>query len=264
MVLLAPRGEFTRGALEQKRIKKRVANALWKRVVAGTPALTWHATSELEVVQIHRMFPEAKHILVSEPLAEDARVELDEGPPGPLRAVFIGRISPMKNLTAALEALQLVLFPVDFEVHGPLEDAKYWATCKALAADLPPHVSFSYRGELLPGDVVTTFARHDVFLFPTLGESFGHVIAESLAGGCPVICSDQTPWSTLLESGGGWAISRPTARDLAGIVDGLAAGSAPQRLARRQRARAVYVNWLATRSVENVIASALVRTDRVE
>jgi glycosyltransferase involved in cell wall biosynthesis len=42
------------------------------------------------------------------------------------------------------------------------------------------------------------FSRYDAFVLPTLGENVGHVIAESLSASCPVICSDETPWTDLL------------------------------------------------------------------
>ena len=38
-----------------------------------------------------------------------------------------------------------------------------------------------------------------MFFLPTLGENFGHVIAES-----PVLISDQTPWRNLKNHGVGW------------------------------------------------------------
>ncbi|MGR5966571.1 glycosyltransferase [Bacillus cereus] len=46
-----------------------------------------------------------------------------------------------------------------------------------------------------------------LFLFPTFGENYGHVIVESLLAGCPVIISDQTPWKNLENEGAGWTIS---------------------------------------------------------
>jgi len=36
-----------------------------------------------------------------------------------------------------------------------------------------------------------------------LGENFCHVILESLAGGCPVLISDRTPWRRLVSKGAG-------------------------------------------------------------
>jgi glycosyltransferase involved in cell wall biosynthesis len=46
--------------------------------------------------------------------------------------------------------------------------------------------------------------QQDLFLFPTRGESFGHVIHEALRAGLPVLISDQTPWRRLEEQGVGW------------------------------------------------------------
>ena len=47
---------------------------------------------------------------------------------------------------------------------------------------------------------------HHVFLFPTLGENYGHVIQEALSAGCVTLISDRTPWQDLEESGVGAAI----------------------------------------------------------
>ncbi len=52
-----------------------------------------------------------------------------------------------------------------------------------------------------------TFRRYDAFIFPTLSENFGHVIAEALMVGCPVIISDQTPWTDVSHVEGGWSIA---------------------------------------------------------
>jgi glycosyltransferase involved in cell wall biosynthesis len=43
-----------------------------------------------------------------------------------------------------------------------------------------------------------------MFFFPTRGENYGHVIAESLSVGTPVLISDQTPWRELSSDGLGW------------------------------------------------------------
>lgn len=55
--------------------------------------------------------------------------------------------------------------------------------------------------------VIETFSKYDVFLFPTKGENYGHVIFEALAGGCIPIISDQTPWNDIEQAGCGKVIS---------------------------------------------------------
>ena len=44
-------------------------------------------------------------------------------------------------------------------------------------------------------------AANDLFFLPTRGENFGHVIAEALSVGTPVLISDQTPWRKLAAVG---------------------------------------------------------------
>lgn len=70
-------------------------------------------------------------------------------------------------------------------------------------AALPPNVQVSYRGPLRPHEVEPTLARYDAFLFPTLGENYGHVIREALSAGLPVLVSDRTPWRGLEAKGAG-------------------------------------------------------------
>jgi glycosyltransferase involved in cell wall biosynthesis len=43
-------------------------------------------------------------------------------------------------------------------------------------------------------------------LLPTFHENFGHVIMEAFQNACPVILSDQTPWSELEQNRLGWDI----------------------------------------------------------
>ena len=95
---------------------------------------------------------------------------------------------------------------MDFHVYGPAEDQAYWAECQSAAAALPRHVSFSYKGTLQAQQVAQKFAEYDLFLFPTLGENFGHVIAEALSAGLPVLLSNNTPWRDLEQKKLGWDI----------------------------------------------------------
>jgi glycosyltransferase involved in cell wall biosynthesis len=67
-------------------------------------------------------------------------------------------------------------------------------------------VQVKYLGEVEHNSVPVIFADYDLFLFPTLGENFGHVICEALSAGCPVLISDRTPWRGLSASGAGWDI----------------------------------------------------------
>jgi glycosyltransferase involved in cell wall biosynthesis len=123
---------------------------------------------------------------------------------GQLRAVFVSRIARKKNLAGALRMLAGVAGDVTFDIFGPPEDAGYWEECRGLIAALPANIRVQYCGQIEHQKIGRVFAEHDLFLFPTLGENYGHVICEALAAGCPVLISDQTPWRNLEAEGVGW------------------------------------------------------------
>ena len=60
-------------------------------------------------------------------------------------------------------------------------------------------------------------------MFPTLGENYGHVIAESLAAGCVPVISDRTPWLDLDKNGCGFVCSLENLDTFANAIDSLVA-----------------------------------------
>ena len=162
---------------------------------------------------------------------------------GPVRLVFVGRICPTKNLHMVLDALHRLDAPAGLDIYGPLEEGLYWSRCKALIGRLPAWVRARYCGELTPAQTRLTFARYDAFVFPTLGEEVGHIIAESLSASCPVICSTKTPWTDLLISGGGIVLPELNPGRLADEIARVAAASHAERAGARQRAGAAYRSW---------------------
>ena len=69
---------------------------------------------------------------------------------------------------------------------------------------LPRNVKWSWGGSIESENVVEILKQHHVFLFPTFGENYGHVIQEALSAGCPTILSDQTPWRDLEKNNVGY------------------------------------------------------------
>ena len=123
---------------------------------------------------------------------------------GKLNIAFISRIHNKKNLLGAIKFLHQVSGDIVFNIYGPLEEENYWLKCKDAISKLPKNISVTHLGTLDYDEVFNIFASHDVFLFPTFSENYGHVIAESLLSGCPVLISDQTPWSGVADAGAGW------------------------------------------------------------
>ena len=93
-----------------------------------------------------------------------------------------------------------------FDIYGPIEDQAYWEECQQAITKLPDGIKAHYCGLVSHEKVHEIFSKYDAFVFPTFSENYGHVIAEALSVGIPVIISDQTPWRDLELSGCGWDI----------------------------------------------------------
>jgi glycosyltransferase involved in cell wall biosynthesis len=75
---------------------------------------------------------------------------------------------------------------------------------RAAVAQLPSNVAVRFLPEVAHAQVASAYAARHVLVLPTLGENFGFVVLEALAGGRPVIVSDRTPWRGLQSAGVGW------------------------------------------------------------
>lgn len=206
-VLINPRGEFNPGSINHKKWKKRAYLAIVKLFRLYHKA-SWQAASQRELNNIATEFPNTKQDFLAGNLMQSVSDPLiiPQKPPIPLRVIFLSRISQTKNLHFALSLLSRITRDVQFDIYGPREDAEYWAVCEQVMASMPINIHVAYHGEVLPHRVVSTFSQYHLFLFPTWGESYGHVIWEALFAGCKVLISDQTPWSDLEVNNVGWSV----------------------------------------------------------
>lgn len=208
--LVAPRGELSRGALGLKAWKKQLyLHAV--RVGGVVLDVGWQASSAYEASEIVRTLgvnPARVHIAPNlSPSESDqfntvASSHRDQAMP--LRVLFLSRITLKKNLHFAVQTIARIQEPIQFDIYGPVSDDTYWRQCQAEIALLPSHVKVAYCDAVQPEQVQEVMASHDLFFLPTLGENFGHVIAEALSMGTPVLISDTTPWRNLEASGVGW------------------------------------------------------------
>lgn len=199
-LLLAPRGEFSPGALSIKRWKKHVFISAC-RCLGLYQGIHFQASSLNEASDITRTLgPVSIH--VAPDLTGRSSLNLGARPlreaHTPFRLVHLARISPIKNLLGAIAVLaRLGNLPVAFDIYGVVEDAEYWSRCRAEIAKLPQNVRVRFLGPIKPNQVESVLSDYDAFLFPTLGENYGHAIREALSAGLPVLISDRTPWRGL-------------------------------------------------------------------
>lgn len=212
--IVAPKGEFSPGALRIRKGKKELFLTL-SRSIGLYRGVIWQVTDGLERGDLIAALGmggsrdavkvvEARDIVLAR--GGEATRSVRGKEPGRLRAVFLSRIAPKKNLLGAVSMLKDLQGDVSLCVFGPIEDKEYWSLCEAAIRLLPRNVVVRYRGEVEPAGVRRMFEDHDLFLFPTHGENFGHVIHEALVAGCPVLTSTATPWRDLEKVGAGWDV----------------------------------------------------------
>jgi glycosyltransferase involved in cell wall biosynthesis len=217
-------------------------------------AVIWHASTPMEAGDIRAVCPWAEVEINANQTALPTEPSLKNTVnTGPIRLVFLSRITAKKNLDLALSALSRVVSPFVFDIYGPVEDERYWDECRSLIRDMPPNARVAYRGEVHPDQVRETFANYDAFVFPTRGENFGHVIAESLSVSCPVICSAETPWTELLQQGGGTVVRDLSVNALRNALQRLAAEAPIERARRRVAAGEAFQSWRAETPEVNIL-----------
>lgn len=221
-VVLGPRGEFSEGALKLKSRKKYFFIKVYK-FLGLHKKTTFQASSKYELEDIQRVLGSNVDIFVAEDIgAQQFAQFLPIRESNTIKAVFISRISPKKNLLEAITTLKNVQNFISYDVYGPIEDHEYWLKCKAVIKTLPSHVKVNYMGELLPEEVINILSLYDLFFMPTKGENYGHVIAEALCAGLPILISDTTPWRDLESHGIGWDLPLDNLNAFSTIIDELA------------------------------------------
>lgn len=243
VVAVSPRGGLLEPALGVKSAKKRaylhVAKAL-----GLYKALRWHATSRAEADAIERVFGRSigpHEVVIANNLAsrtEGAAAAGRTKTRGLLRLAYLGRINRIKNLDFAIWCLsQIEKGQVEYAVYGPIEDARYWEECQALAATLPSGVRVRYEGTYEPTSLGAVLAEHDAFFLPTKTENFGHSIIEALSAGLPALVSDHTPWRGLERAGAGWDLPLDQPNRFVDAIRALIAADEETLLHMRVRAR---------------------------
>lgn len=194
-VILASMGSFSQGAYNIKGFKKRLFVNLFKYLGLFS-SLIWSVTSTIEKKQVQEIIGKDAKCYIAEDLPRqfpnEIKVKCKE--PGTLKIVFISRISKSKNLDYAIEIISGLKGNIDFVIYGTQEDKGYWNKCIRLLNALPNSISWRYEGEADSEKIIDIFSQYDIFLFPTLGENYGHVIYEALAAGCIPVISNTTPW----------------------------------------------------------------------
>lgn len=161
--------------------------------------------------------------------------------------LFVSSLWPYKNCDGLLRAWALArgeLGDRQLAIVGGGRDQEYVASLRSLANELGISGDVVFTGAVPLEETVHFYRAADVFVYPSLNETFGLPILEAMACACPVVTSDT---SAMPETAGGAAVlSDP--KDPASVARAIAeaAGSRRDRLRDLGLRRASQFTWAAT------------------
>jgi glycosyltransferase involved in cell wall biosynthesis len=217
-LIIAPRGMLEPWALSFRPWRKVIAWNLWQKNRILRADLI-HATSQIEAESFMKLnlgkpvvvLPNGTHLPDQQP---NRNLPADRK----RRLLFMSRIHPKKGLINLVQAFkevnpkgwELVIAGYD-EINHQIEVER-----AVVSAGLSDSVRF--LGPVGNEEKWQVLADSDIFVLPTFSENFGIVVAEALASGLPVITTNQTPWTDLIESDCGWMVD-PAVPELAGAIE---------------------------------------------
>lgn len=258
-ILVAPRGQLSPGALKWGANRKRIALTFWK-AVGKSRRVVFHASTPLEGRHILQQVGGRLEILEN---PDPLDLGVVPAPPharsrGPLRFVFVSRISPKKNLIGALRAFGMVTEDCNLTIAGPIDDHAYWNECRQVIDEYSAeNVVCEYVGPLEHSAIVELFRVSDCFVFPTFGENFGHVIAESLSASCPVILGEDTPWTHYISEGAGCTVDPTNIAEIAASISRFSAMDYSSRMSMSAAAGDAFSQWTTNAACPNILSVAV-------
>jgi len=225
--LVSTRGMLEPWAVRHKRWKKAAAWRVYQRRDLDQAAML-HATAPQEAQNLAalRLRPPIAMIPngVDVPRTAPAR-----SGGGVRTALFLGRIYPVKGLPTLIDAWAQAQ-PEDWRlvIAGP-DEAGHQREVEAAVAAAGLEDVVSFPGPVFDDEAKTALLHSaDLFVLPSLSESFGMAIAEALAHGVPVVTTTAVPWPQLEARQCGWRAA-PEAEALAEVL-GRATGATSETL----------------------------------
>jgi len=195
-VVLAPRGMLGDAALKIKANKKKIF-LIASKFTGLYSNITWQASSELEKQEIVKNIGKNAKVKIALNLFSGFNNEISSKTKEveSLKLFFLSRINEKKNLDFALNILkQIKDKEIVFDIFGPIEDEVYWKKCQEIISEMPENIKVSHKGAITFNQIEEKLSPYHFMFLPTKNENFGHVIAEAMSIGCPVIISNETPW----------------------------------------------------------------------
>ena len=166
---------------------------------------------------------------------------------GPLQVLFVGTIMRRKGIELLLDAVRnLPENAVALRLIGPMGDA---ADLLRSHSGLFTYLPFQHHDAL-----VRHYQEADVFVFPSLLDSWAQTVLEAMACGTPAIVTENTGAKDAVLQGGGWVIPANDRSALQACLENLIAdrtaieirGKKAQQIARQYTWEHYSKQWTAT------------------
>ena len=201
-IIIHPMGLFDPQSFKQKRIKKEIAWKLYqKRMLLDSDLI--HCGSYLEEQNLKRLNKNFNTIVLpfsinKSELKKNFSKKLTQ------RCIFFSRLHKQKGLDKLIEAWKIVAdknWKLDIIGFGnkKIYEKKY---------QLQKHKSIKFFNPITnKRKKIKLFEKYDFFALPSISESFGLAILESLGSRVPVLTTNKTPWIEVQTKNSGWVIN---------------------------------------------------------
>ncbi len=114
-----------------------------------------------------------------------------------INILYVGRLSKRKNILTTIKACQILQdrgYDITFSVVGPVEDQKMYR-------EILQHSFIKYFGPQAKEKLISFYRSNDIFVMPSITETFGLVYAEAMSQGLPVIYTKGQGFDSQFEEG---------------------------------------------------------------
>jgi glycosyltransferase involved in cell wall biosynthesis len=112
-----------------------------------------------------------------------------------LVVAYVGRLAPEKNLPLVTRTFETI------RVRNPAARMLFVGDGPSLASLRRQHPDYIFAGLRRDADLAAHYASADLFLFPSLTETYGNVIPEALASGLGVVAFECAAAADLIQDG---------------------------------------------------------------
>ncbi len=208
-LMWSPRGDLMRWKGSRGRIAKRVWELACRVAAPRTTML--HLASDEELPASLNRLPKFATTVIPDAVRLPANIK-HSASDGSLRLGYLGRLHAKKGLDNLLDASRILKtqgFTFSLVIAGAGRP-RYTRRLARRIAKLGLHDAVRMIGDVHGAAKREFFESIDLLVMPSHGESSATAVAESLACAIPVIASQGTPWSRLVEHGCGlWIDNAP-------------------------------------------------------